>query len=198
MRGWCRLLLRGAGVRVHVEGLEHLPATGAVVLAANHSSYVDAVALLAALPGPFRFVGKRELAGWPLVGAVIRRVGHLTVERADPARSVEDAARVSAILRGGTSLAFFPEGTFLDTPRLLPFRLGAFKAAVEAGCALVPITIRGSREVLPADAWLPRRHPIRITVGQPIRPRQSDWREMLRLRDAVRADISRGLGERAA
>ena len=198
VRGWCRLVLRGAGVRVHVEGLERLPRTGAVVLAANHSSYVDAVALLAALPGRFRFVGKRELTGWPLVGAVIRRVGHLTVERADPSRSVEDAARVTAILRGGTSLAFFPEGTFLDTPRLLPFRLGAFKAAVEAGCAVVPITICGSRAVLPADAWLPRRHPITITVGDPIEPRRSDWREIVRLRDAVRADISRGLHAQAA
>jgi 1-acyl-sn-glycerol-3-phosphate acyltransferase len=182
-----------AGCRLQVEGVERLPAAGAVVFAANHASYLDTVALFAAIPRDFRFVGKRELRGWPLGGAVIRRVGHLTVERADPSRSVADAERVSAALRGGTSLVFFPEGTFLEGPRLLPFRLGAFKSAVEAGCPVVPVAIRGTRAILPAGAWLPRRAPITVTLGVPVAPRQSDWREIVRLRDAVRAAIGRRL-----
>jgi 1-acyl-sn-glycerol-3-phosphate acyltransferase len=198
VRRWCRAVLGLAGCRLRVEGVERLPATGAVVFAANHSSYLDAVALFAAVPRDFRFVGKSELRAWPLVGTVIRRVGHLTVERGDPTRSVEDAGRVSAAIRGGTSLAFFPEGTFLEGPRLLPFRLGAFKAAVEAGCPVVPITIRGTRAILPAGAWLPRRGPITVTLGAPIAPRQADWREIVRLRDAVRAELGRGADVRAA
>jgi 1-acyl-sn-glycerol-3-phosphate acyltransferase len=198
VRRWCRAILALAGCRLRVEGLERLPPTGGVVFAANHSSYLDAVALLAALPGDFRFVGKRELRRWPLVGAVVRRVGHLTVERADPTRSVADAARASAAIAAGTSLVFFPEGTFLEGPRLLPFRLGAFKAAVEAGCPVVPVTIRGTREILPAGAAVPRRGPITVTVGAPIRPGPRDWREMVRLRDAARAEIGRGVGSLAA
>jgi fatty-acyl-CoA synthase len=162
-----------------------------VIFAANHSSYLDAVALFAAIPRDFRFVGKRELDGWPLVGTVIRRVGHLTVERADPSRSVADAERVEAALRDGTSLVFFPEGTFLAGSRLLPFRLGAFKAAVETGCPVIPVTIRGTRAILPAGAWLPRRGSIRVTLGAPIRPRGPAWREIVRLRDAARVEISR-------
>jgi fatty-acyl-CoA synthase len=198
VRRWCRAVLVLAGCRLRVDGVQRLPAAGAVVLAANHSSYLDAVTLFATIPRDFRFVGKRELADWPLVGAVIRRVGHLTVERADPSRSVEDAERVSGALRGGTSLAFFPEGTFLAGPRLLPFRLGAFKAAVEAGCPVVPVAIRGTRAILPAGAWLPRRGPITVTLGAPIAPRGSDWREIVRLRDAVRAEIGRGTDVLAA
>jgi fatty-acyl-CoA synthase len=197
VRRWCRAVLVVVGCPVRLDGVEQLPAAGAVVLAANHSSYLDSVALFATLPCDFRFVGKRELSGWPLVGTVVRRVGHLTVERADPSRSVADAERVSAALKAGTSLVFFPEGTFVAGPRLLPFRLGAFKAAVEAGCPIVPVTIRGTREILPAEAWLPRRGPITVTVGAPIAPRQRDWREMLRLRDATRAEIRRGVGEQA-
>jgi 1-acyl-sn-glycerol-3-phosphate acyltransferase len=193
VRRWCRTVLALAGCRLQVEGVERLPAAGAVVFAANHASYLDTVALFAAIPRDFRFVGKRELRGWPLGGAVIRRVGHLTVERADPSRSVADAERVSAALRGGTSLVFFPEGTFLEGPRLLPFRLGAFKSAVEAGCPVVPVAIRGTRAILPAGAWLPRRAPITVTLGVPVAPRQSDWREIVRLRDAVRAAIGRRL-----
>jgi 1-acyl-sn-glycerol-3-phosphate acyltransferase len=198
VRGWCRAVLGLVGCRLHIEGVERLPPAGAVIFAANHSSYLDAVALFAAIPRDFRFVGKRELSGWPLVGAVVRRVGHVLVERADPARSVADAERVSAAIRGGTSLVFFPEGTFLEGPRLLPFRLGAFKAAVEAACPVVPVTILGTRAILPAGAWLPRRGPIVVTLGVPISPRGSDWREIVRLRDATRAAISRGTGEKAA
>jgi fatty-acyl-CoA synthase len=198
VRRWCGAVLRLIGCRLHVDGIDRLPAVGAVVFAANHSSYLDAVVLLAAIPRDFRFVGKRELGAWPLVGAVIRRVGHLTVERADPSRSVEDAARVSVALRSGTSLVFFPEGTFREGPRLLPFRLGAFKAAVEAACPVVPVTIRGTRGILPAGAWLPRRGPITVTIGAPIVPRQSNWREIVRLRDTTRAEISHGVNERLA
>ena len=198
VRCWCRAVLRLTGCRLRVEGMDRLPRAGAVVFAANHSSYLDAVALIAALPRDVRFVGKRELGGWPLVGTIIRRVGHLTVERADPSRSVDDAERVSAALRGGASLVFFPEGTFLAGPRLLPFRLGAFKAAVEAGCPVVPVAIRGTRAILPAGAWLPSRGSITVTLGAPLAPRQSDWREIVRLRDAVRAEIARGTNAWAA
>ena len=198
VRRWCRLVLALAGCRTRLEGVERMPSAGAVVFAANHSSYLDAVALLAALPGDFRFVGKRELATWPLVGRVIRRVGHLTVERADPSRSVADAERVGAAIATGTSLVFFPEGTFLAGPRLLPFRLGAFKAAVEAGCPVVPVTIAGTRDILPAGAWLPRRGAITVTIGAPIVPRARDWREIVRLRDAARSAIGREAIERAA
>jgi len=197
VRRWCGAVLALVGCRLRVEGIDRLPVAGAVVFAANHSSYLDAVALIAALPRDVRFVGKRELGDWPLVGTVIRRVGHLTVERADPSRSVKDAGRVSAAIRAGTSLVFFPEGTFLEGPRLLPFRLGAFKAAVDAACPVVPVTIRGTRAILPAGAWLPRRGPITVTIGAPIVPRRSDWREIVRLRDTTRAEISHGVGERA-
>jgi 1-acyl-sn-glycerol-3-phosphate acyltransferase len=157
---------------------------------ANHSSYLDVVALLAALPVDVRFVAKRELEGTPLVGAVIRKVGHLTVERFDLSRSVADAERVARALGAGVPLLFFPEGTFTEAPGLLPFRLGAFKAAVEAGCPVIPIAILGTREILPADRWLPRRAPVTVSVGRPIRPEGEGWREIVRLRDLARAAIA--------
>jgi 1-acyl-sn-glycerol-3-phosphate acyltransferase len=74
---------------------------------------------------------------------------------------------------------------------LLPFRLGAFKAAVEAGCPIVPIGIRGTRDILPADTWRPRRGAVHVTVGAPLQPAGEGWREMVRLRDLVRSEIAR-------
>jgi 1-acyl-sn-glycerol-3-phosphate acyltransferase len=187
---WCRSVLTLAGCRPRVEGLAHLPVQGAVVLAANHSSYVDAVALLAAIPIDFRFVAKRELTSTPLVRTVIAKVGHLAVERTDLSQSVADAERATTLLRRGVSLLFFPEGTFLRAPRLLPFKLGAFKAAVETGCPVIPVTIHGTRDVLPADTWRPRPGTITVTLDAPITPVAREWRDIVRLRDLTRAAIT--------
>jgi 1-acyl-sn-glycerol-3-phosphate acyltransferase len=188
VRRWCRAVLALAGCRLRLEGGENLGGVG--ILAANHSSYLDVVALLAALPVEVRFVAKRELERAPLVGTVIRKVGHLTVERFDLSRSVADAERVAQALRGGVPLLFFPEGTFGAGPGLLPFRLGAFKAAVEAGCPVIPIAILGTREILPAGRGLPRRGPITVAIAPPVRPEGAGWREIVRLRDRARAAIA--------
>jgi fatty-acyl-CoA synthase len=195
VRRWCRLVLALSGCRIDVEGLEHLLADEPAVLVANHASYTDVLVLLAALPKDFRFVAKRELLATPLVGTIIRKVGHLAAERVDLARSVADAAAASAVLRAGTSLLFFPEGTFVQTPGLMPFRLGAFKAAVEAAHPVIPIAIRGTRRLLPGDAWLPRPGPIAVTVTPPLRPAGQGWPEMVRLRDEARAAIAARCGE---
>ncbi len=196
VRRRCRLILALAGCPLSVEGLANIP-RGAAVFVANHASYLDVVTLLAALPTDFRFVAKRELLVSPLVGAVVKKLGHLTVDRVDLSRSVNDAARATALLRGGTPLLFFPEGTFVRARGLLPFRLGAFKAAVEAGCPIVPIGIRGSRDILPADTYRPRRGAVHITVGTPLQPAEVGWREMVRLRDLARTEIARAANESA-
>jgi 1-acyl-sn-glycerol-3-phosphate acyltransferase len=192
-RAWCRMILELTGCPLRTEGLEHLryPA----VFVANHASYLDVVALLAAVPGPFAFVAKRELAHAPIVGTVIRKAAHLTAERGDPARAVEDAAGATAWLRAGTSLFVFPEGTFVGHPGILPFRLGAFKAAVEADCPVIPVALRGTREILPDGTWLPRAGSITVAVGTPLAPHGGGWTEMVRLRDEARAAIARRTGE---
>ncbi|HXJ78637.1 MAG TPA: AMP-binding protein [Candidatus Methylomirabilis sp.] len=194
-RAWCRLVLALAGYDVSIEGEEHLNTAGPAVLAANHSSYLDVVVLLAGLPADFRFIAKRELLHTPLVGRVIRTVGHLTVERAAGSQSVADAERVTAALRRGVSVLVFPEGTFVRSPGILPFRLGAFKSAVETGCPVIPVTILGTREILTADDWLPRPGAVRLAVSPPIRADGHEWTDMVDLRDRVRTEIARRSGE---
>jgi fatty-acyl-CoA synthase len=162
-RSWCRLVLRLAGCGPTVRGLEHAPRRSAI-LVANHASYLDVVALLAALPLDLRFVAKRELLAAPIVGTVLARAGH-------------------------------PEGTFVGRPGLLPFRLGALKAAVDAGCPVVPVAVRGTRDVLPADTRRPRPGRIEVTVLPPLTPRAGGWREIVRLRDAARAARAAPLAE---
>jgi fatty-acyl-CoA synthase len=196
VRLWCRVILALSGCGIRVEGAEHLRGAGPAILAANHASYLDVVLLIAALPGQYRFVAKRELLRWPLVGHIIRKAGHLTVERARASQSVADAERVTEALRSGASVLVFPEGTFVRSPGILPFRLGAFKAAVETKLPIIPIVLRGTREVLPADAYLPRPGPLTVVVGSPLRPTGAGWPEMVHLRDETRSWIARRSRER--
>jgi 1-acyl-sn-glycerol-3-phosphate acyltransferase len=195
VRLWCRLILAASGCPLRLEGEDHLVTRGPVILAANHASYLDVVILLAALPVAFRLVAKRELARAPLVGRVIRKVGHLTVERGQASRSVADAERITRALRDGLSVLVFPEGTFVRAPGILPFRLGGFKAAVETGSPITPVTIRGAREILPEGSWLPEPGPITVAVSAPIMPELDGWLAMVHLRDRTRTEIMRRSGE---
>jgi 1-acyl-sn-glycerol-3-phosphate acyltransferase len=196
-RRWCRATLRICGLRPTVHGLEHLEGAGAAILAANHASYIDSVVLMAAIPTDFRFLAKRRLADYPLIGTVIRKAGHVTIEKATVAQQLSSADILARLLREGRQMLVFPEGTFFRAPELLPFRLGAFKAAVDTGRPIVPIALRGSRRVLPDGTWLFTRGPIDVIIGAPLVPAAQGWREMVRLRDESRTIIAYGCGEPA-
>ena len=195
VRAWSRITLWLGGCRIQMKGRENLRNLGTAVLVANHASYLDTIVLMAALPVEFRFVAKRRLASYPIIGTVIRKGGHLTIEKADLSQRVAGADQVVDVLRRGTSLFIFPEGTFVRTPGLLPFRLGAFRAAVEAARPVVPIAIRGTRRIFTAGTWLLRPGRVTLTIGVPVEPDGTGWSEMVRLRDRARTEIAAATGE---
>jgi 1-acyl-sn-glycerol-3-phosphate acyltransferase len=195
VRAWCRMALKACRVPITVTGVEHLDGIDAAILVANHASYVDSVVLMATIPTDFHFIAKRRLADYPLIGTVIRKTGHVTIEKATVAEQLSGADVLARQLREGRQMLVFPEGTFFRRPELLPFRLGAFKAAVESRRPIVPIALRGTRQVLPDGTWLFTHTPIDVIVGAPLVPTAEGWEEMVRLRDEARATIARECGE---
>jgi 1-acyl-sn-glycerol-3-phosphate acyltransferase len=195
LRMLARLTLRLAGVSLIVQGLEHLPRHQASVLVANHASYLDALVLIAALPSDLTYIAKRELAARCLTRVPLQRLGTVFVERSDAPRGVEDTARVIAMVRQGQAVVFFPEGTFGRAPGLRPFHMGAFVVAAQAGVPVVPLALRGTRSLLRADQWFPRRGVVRLTLGAPVMPHASSWAAAVALRDAARAHLLRYGGE---
>jgi 1-acyl-sn-glycerol-3-phosphate acyltransferase len=187
--------LRLLGCRLEAEGLDRLPGRGPLVLASNHASYADILALLALLPADFLFVAKREVIGYPLIGAFARRCGHLTVDRWDAQQSVADTELVARALREGEEVLFFPEGTFVAATGLRPFRLGAFVAAAHAGVPIVPLALRGTRRVMRGEWVLPRPGRIALWVGEPIAPDGTDMAALVRLRARVADAIAARCGE---
>ena len=194
-RGAVRLFMRACGVPLAVRGAENLPRDKAFVLVANHASYADGVALVAALERPIGFVAKRELHASFFARILLGRVGTRFVERFDLERSVEDAEALKSLVRGGTSLAFFPEGTLTRISGLAPFRMGAFLVAAEAGVPVVPVALSGTRSALRDGSWFPRRVALEVTFSAPIAPRGAEWGDAISLRDATRAEILRHCGE---
>ena len=200
---WCwavshrmsRLFLALSGMRLTVRGLEQIPREGAVMLTPNHSSYLDGVVVAAALNRPASFIAKRELLDHWVPRIFLKRIGTQFVERFDVQRGVEDAGKFAESLRAGTSLVVFPEGTFRRMPGLLPFRMGAFVIAAQAGTPLVPVVLRGTRSALREGHWLFRRTMISATFCAPIAPQGTDWNAAIGLRDRARAEILRLCGE---
>jgi 1-acyl-sn-glycerol-3-phosphate acyltransferase len=178
------------GVRLVVDGLDKLP-PGSSVVVANHSSYLDGVAMKAALPPRFSFVIKREAAAMPVAGFLMRRIGSEFVDRHSERGRRRDAMRVIRRAEEGQALVFFPEGTFDELPGLKRFHVGAFAAAVRGGMPTVPVVIHGARRALPNRRILvrPGRVTIEILAPLPV-PEGADAVDELR-REARRRILER-------
>lgn len=203
---WClirqatRLLGWLTGTSVRVEGLENLPSQEqSCVFVCNHASYLDGYALVGYLPRCVRFVAKGELRQKKLLVYLLRKIGTEFVTRFDSDQGCADTARLARQARGDTPLFFFPEGTFTRVPGLRAFHLGAFTTACQQQLSVIPLAIRGTRSMLRADSWFPRRGHIVISVGKPISSEKvagdDSWQKALALRDQTRAEVLRLSGE---
>lgn len=198
-----RFLARATGTRIDLNGMEGLPpANQSCVYVANHASYLDSYALLAAMPRGFSFVAKVELRKKLSVRLFLNRLQPEYVERFDKEKGLIDAQRIAQAAQRQQSLFFFPEGTFTRAPGLRDFYMGAFVTAAHANIHVVPIAIRGTRSMLRSGSWFPRRGRITISIGETIIPEeleesvQSDkWKLALALRDKARQYILNHCGE---
>jgi len=191
-----RLFFSLCRIPLAVRGQENLPPSGAVVIASNHTSYLDGAVLLAILPWRNNaFVAKRELREGFITRTFVTGLGAQFVERFDVQKSAEHADELAQAARRGVSLIVFPEGTLVRHTGLMPFRAGAFLSAAQAAIPVVPVALRGVRSVLRDGTWYPRRAPISVTVSAPVAPDGSDWNAAVRLRDQVRKQILKHCGE---
>ena len=185
-----------SGIPIAVRGKENLETKPPVVLAVNHTSYLDAVVLLSLLDyRGYAFVAKREFQENFLMRALLSGFGTQFIERFDVAKSAEHASELAEAAKRGISLIVFPEGTLKRNTGLMDFRTGAFQAAAQAGIPVVPVALRGIRSVLRDGTWYLRRAAVSVTFGAPVAAEGADWAAAVKLRDAVRAGILKSCGE---
>jgi 1-acyl-sn-glycerol-3-phosphate acyltransferase len=154
-----------------VEGVERVPAGGPVLLASNHLSYFDpiAVANLADLAGRrVRFLAKAELFENRVMGPALRSMGQIPVSRGTGDPAALDAA--AEALRSGQCVGVFPEGTISGDLDPMAGKTGVARMARAAGVDVLPVGLWGTHRVLPVNAKLPKpfRTPIVVVVGEPV------------------------------
>jgi len=173
--GWARRCLRYMQCRVQVEGLEHLPASGPVILMANHQSMFDIPLCLGFLGRTMGFVAKRELFRIPALSFWMRQIHCANMDRADVRSSGKLLEELSHQVReGGYLFLIFPEGTRTRHPEgeIGPFRRGALRLAAAEGMPVVPISVDGTRFLVKFKALRkvpPSRRVVRVRVAPAVR-----------------------------
>jgi len=144
---WGRLILWTSGVRLELRGVPMPPAGTSCVFVANHSSIYDTPILLAAIPHQLRIMAKATLGYVPFIGWHLSRSGHLLVDRKNPGASI--FKKMKRLIGEGASLMVFPEASRTTDGRMRPFKPGIFLLAIDSGLPIVPVSIVGSRIVMP-------------------------------------------------
>ncbi len=196
-RLWGRSILIVSGVRVDVRGREHLDPGTPCIFMANHQSNYDIPVLLGHLPVQFRWLAKAELFRIPLFGRAMRGAGYIPIDRKNREAAFRSLREAAEKIREGASIVIFPEGTRSPDGELKPFKKGGFALALQAGVPVVPVGLRGTREVMPKGSLRIRPGRVTVTIGPPIPVAGGGFSNKEALMEAVRRAIlaASGAGE---
>jgi len=153
---------------VSVEGRESVPASGPVILAPVHRSFIDFFVVSEATSRHITYMAKDNLWRWRTGGRILEWLGAFPVDRRGTDRA--SLARAEEVLAAGGVLVVFPEGTRRHGPVVEGLHDGAMFLAARTGAVVVPIGIGGTEEAMPKGARLPRRVRVHLVVGEPLRP----------------------------
>ena len=193
---WGRLCLFASGVKLRVTGMENIAEDRPLILMSNHQSMHDIFAL-SVLPVSFKWLAKKELFKVPILGCLMYMIGGVSVDRFNPQKAKKGMDAAQAKIQGGDSIMIFPEGTRSYDGRLQPFKKGGFLLALKKKIPIIPITIKGSSEIMKKGTMKVRPGDIDIIIDEPIHTDDLRVRDRKDLTRKVYDIISRNLGEDA-
>ena len=184
---WSRLNAWVTPMPVTVTGRENIDPQQSYVVVANHQSFYDIFVLYGFLGIDFKWVMKQEMRSIPGLGIGCEKVGHIFIDRSDHKAALASIASAQSKIVNGTSVVFFPEGTRSRDGTLLKFKKGAFRFALDLNLPILPVTIVGTEDVLPADSvdLLPGK--VRLIIDQPIPVDGMRVKDVPRLMEQVRS-----------
>ena len=169
-----RIILKVSGVKMNVIGQDRIPKDTAVLYVSNHRSYFDIVSGYTLVPGLTGFIAKKEMEKIPLLSQWMKNLYCLFLDRENLKAGLKTILEAISYVKSGVSIWICPEGTRNHGETMLPFKEGSFKMAEKTGCAIVPMAITGSADILENHFPKVKATHVILEYGKPIYPNELD------------------------
>jgi 1-acyl-sn-glycerol-3-phosphate acyltransferase len=157
-----------SGVRINVTGKENLQSGQNYIFVSNHSSLFDIPIVMVGIPIEFRLVAKRELTKIPIFGFALKYGGYIIIDRDRSLKAMRSIERAVEKIKSGISVVLFAEGTRSKDGSIQPFKRGAFLLASKSGVPIIPVTIKGSSNILPKKKLKIQSGSVDVILDRPI------------------------------
>jgi len=179
-----------AGLKLDIQGLEHLDKDGRYIFVANHQSALDIPAVHLALPYHLSFIAKKELFFIPFLGWGMALMGHIWIDRSSASRAMRSIRRaVKKLAKGNCSLVIFAEGTRSYDGKIARFKKGGFALALESKVPIVPVAISGTRILLPKKKMRVMPGTAQVHIAKPIAYQEIEGMDRLAIAELVRSKV---------
>lgn len=187
---WAKLVMKTAGAKINIIGLENVPKDETLLFVSNHQSNFDIPLLLSCIDVPKGFIAKKELENWPFISTWMKYINCIFMDRDNLRKSAEAIVDGIKILNSGYSMVVFPEGTRSKGKPVGEFKGGSFKLATKSKCTVVPITINGTYKLMESNKNLVKSADIELIIHPPIETRKLNKDELETLPETVHSIIS--------
>jgi len=195
-RTWARSLVWAAGIKLEVTGLENVEPDESYILIANHQSHMDIPVLTWGLPIPQRIIAKKELFKIPFLGWGMKAVGMLSIDRSNRKQSFETLKEAEEIIKTyRLSILAFPEGTRSNDGKIHPFKKGPFILAINTGLPLLPVSVSGTRKIIPKGKISLRAGRVKVHIHPPVATKNLNLGDRNKLVEKVQSIIEKGFIE---
>jgi 1-acyl-sn-glycerol-3-phosphate acyltransferase len=192
---WARTSLALAGLRVHIEGQERLDPKNTYIFMPNHASFLDTLLAFAYIPGDSRNIIKEEVFSIPLWGLILRRSGHIPLDRKNAWKALKSLRQAADLLKEGISVVVFPEGTRTPNGEIQEFKTALFILPIRSRIPVVPVLIEGTFQALKRGSFLVNPGPLKLTFYDPIPADSFGVRDRRLYADKVRQVLSISMGQ---
>ena len=167
-RIWARVNAFFTPMMVSVSGKENIEKNTSYIIVANHQSHYDIFLVYGWLGIDIKWIMKKELRKVPGLGISCEKMGHIFIDRSNTQVAIESMNKVKEKLVGGTSVVIFPEGTRSKTGELSSFKRGAFRLALDVNLAILPVTLIGTKDILPTQSMRLFPGKVKMIIHKPM------------------------------